>query len=323
MKKHLSVLLLMTLIISVLLSVTTFSAVTPKVYDMAKLFTKIELEELEKRAVEVSEQYKLDIVIVTIDENGGKTSREFADDFYDINGFGYGENGDGILLLINMEDREAYISTCGIAIQYFTDERIEAILDVIYTNLAEGKFGSAADSFIYEAEYYIKNGIPNNQYTQSENGTTVPENNSVNSTTPNVPGNAGDKSTSTGRTVNPEDRIPIFVAISFVIAGIFTLISVKKHNYVPKTNEASYLDNGSINLIHVQDNHVDTRRTQRVIPKNPPPSSSGHSGRSTVHTSSSGRTHGGGGRSFGSGGGGGSTHTSGSGRTHGGGGRKF
>lgn len=314
-KRKINILLLVVLTILTIATSSVYAAITPKVYDKASLFTKSEREALEGKARKMSEELKLDTVIVTIDDNEGKTSRAYADDFYDNNGFGYGQNADGILLLINMEDREVYISTCGIAIKYFTDERIESILDTVYTDLADGNFGAAADSFLYEVNYLVSQGIPDNQITQSENVDIPPvqQNNPVNSTTPIKSENVGSTSISTTRTDMSQNNIFVYLTISFIIAGIFTIISVRRHYYTPKTNETSYLKNGSIDLTSTQDDLYDTNITQHIIHKEPVNHSS-QSGVSTVHRSSSGRTHGGGGRSFGSSGGG---------RNHGGGGRKF
>ena len=47
------------------------------------------------------------MVIVTVDDTRGKKARDFADDFFDYNGFGYGRDRDGILLLIDISDRIA------------------------------------------------------------------------------------------------------------------------------------------------------------------------------------------------------------------------
>jgi len=246
------------------------SATTPKVYDEAMLFSQMEKEALEQRAVEISERLKQDIVIVTINDNQGKTSQEYADDFYDGNGFGYGENYDGLLLLINMDDREVYISTCGRAIQYFTDARIESILDNVYTYLADGNYSDGARVFLDEVEYYVEKGIPSNQYTQNQSG---------------VP--------SSEREMGLGKRILIYLLISFGIGGISVGIMAINNKGKSSTNENTYLESNSFNIINSQDHHVNTTVTHVTINTN-----SGGSGKSTTHRSSSGRSHGGGGRKF-------------------------
>ena len=63
--------------------------------------------------------------MLTTDDTNGKTTQEYADDFFDA----IAENGDGVALLIDMQNREICISTGGIAIRYLTDARIEDILN--------------------------------------------------------------------------------------------------------------------------------------------------------------------------------------------------
>ena len=52
---------------------------------------------LEEEANNLSSEYNMDIVIVTTNDAAGKTSREYADDFFDYGGFGVGPDYDGIL----------------------------------------------------------------------------------------------------------------------------------------------------------------------------------------------------------------------------------
>ncbi len=164
--------LIMTLL---LLSSLPAFGTQPKVYDEAGLFTEAELQRIEAKALELEKALELDLVIVTIEDNQGKTSRDFADDFYDYGGFGYGPEADGVLLLINMVDREAYISTTGIAIKYLTDARIEAILDDIFQHLPDGRYADGAMAFLGCVEYFVKSGIPANQYTYNEDTKTIVE----------------------------------------------------------------------------------------------------------------------------------------------------
>ena len=78
--------------------------------DSAGLLSSVENEELLRKLDEISVRQACDVVIVTTNGLGGKTPTEFADDFFDYNGFGIGPDADGILLMISMEDRDWAIS---------------------------------------------------------------------------------------------------------------------------------------------------------------------------------------------------------------------
>jgi uncharacterized protein len=95
-----------------------------KVYDYADLFDDDKEELLMEKAQKLAKKRRMDVVIVTVDDTRGKKARDFADDFFDYNGFGYGRDRDGILLLIDISDRIAWISTSGEAIDIFTDDRL-------------------------------------------------------------------------------------------------------------------------------------------------------------------------------------------------------
>ncbi|MDO4649296.1 MAG: TPM domain-containing protein, partial [Eubacteriales bacterium] len=88
-------------------------AKSPHVVDDGNLISAEVEAELESRMEEISEEYQMDVVLVTTDSLYGKTAEAYADDYFDENGYGYGASYDGILFLISMEDRDWAISTTG------------------------------------------------------------------------------------------------------------------------------------------------------------------------------------------------------------------
>ena len=87
--------------------------------DSAEVLTEDEDGELEASLEELSVRQSFDVIIATIDslESEGCTSmEEYADDLYDYCQFGYGENRDGVLLVVSIGDRKWHISTCGYGI---------------------------------------------------------------------------------------------------------------------------------------------------------------------------------------------------------------
>ena len=67
------------------------------------------------------QRQQFDVAVVTADTLDGKTPMAYADDFYDYNGYGFGESKDGVLLLVSMEDRDWWITTTGYGITAITD----------------------------------------------------------------------------------------------------------------------------------------------------------------------------------------------------------
>ena len=74
-------------------------------FDEADLLTDAEEAALVEKLKEVSHARDAQIVIVTIASMDGGDIDEFVDYLYDSMGFGYGENHDGVLLLVCMDPR--------------------------------------------------------------------------------------------------------------------------------------------------------------------------------------------------------------------------
>ena len=238
-----------------------------KVYDYAKLLTEDQEKELSQKAKNVLAKHNIDIAIVTVNTTNGLSSMEYADDFYDYNPFGYGEDASGLIMLINMEEREVWISTTGKAIKIFTDSKIESLLDTVYSGLSQGNYYKAGNDFLSESESYIYNW----EMLQKP----------------------------------MRERIGIFgvlfasIFLGFGTGGFITLILFifSKKSISEKPNVNTYQDN--FKITSKRDHFLSTNTVQTIIPKEAPArtSSSGSWG-STTHTSSSGRSHGGGGRKF-------------------------
>lgn len=242
------------------------------VVDQAGLFSAAEASYLAGQAQRTGEAYGLELVIVTTDDAEGKSARDYADDFYDQNGYGTGADKSGILFLLDLDNREAYISTVGSGIRYLTDQRIEDVLDAVFASgLADGDYVAASQAFLAATEDFLAQGIPSDQYMVEEQGPntlTAPE------------GLAG-------------------LAISGVSGLAFALVNKKRYKGNPRPSFFDYHRNSLVSMGVVADDLVNSRVTSRPLPR--PQSTGGPgsgSGRSTVHRSGGGSFHGGGGRKF-------------------------
>lgn len=235
-----------------------------KVYDYANLLTDSEEESLAAATKEILGTYKLDTVVVTTADAENKSSMEYADDFYDYNGFGYGETYDGLLLLIDMENRMVWLSTCGSAIPMFSDSHIEEIT-------------SDAASYLSSADYY--------------GGCSSALQDIASTAKADV-----EMATVGGRFMRSARRIPLYLLAAAAVSGISIAVMAHQSQTARKArNAAAYLDRGSMRLAVREDRYLHSTTTRTRIE-----SSSGGSGggRSSSHSSSSGRSHGGGGSRF-------------------------
>lgn len=148
------------ILLCVLFSFTgVFAAEQSRVYDYAGLFTTEETQELEESIGEYREKTDLDLVIVTIDDAVGKTSKEYADNFYDNNGFGVGSDHSGVLLLIDMDNRMAYLSTTGHAKEIFTESRIKEITDEVASCAGDEEYARGARIFLEKTDAFAHPNI--------------------------------------------------------------------------------------------------------------------------------------------------------------------
>lgn len=236
----------------------------PRFVDFAELLDESESATLTKKLDEISEKYDMDIAVVTVNTLEGLSPMEYADDFYDYYGYGMGEDFSGALLLLSMEDRDWWISTCGEGITDFTDAGIEYIGEQIVPALGDGEYSKAfmqfadlADDFINEArtsEAYDVGNLPKGPF-----------------------------------------KPPILIALAagLIIAGIVVSVFAKQLKTDGSYTEPNkFIVDDSLNISFQKDRFLYHDVTSVYRPK----SDSG--GGSSTHTSSSGGTHGGGGGKF-------------------------
>lgn len=248
----------------------------PKIIDSADLLTTEEVEALEEKARSMIDTYDMDVVILTVNDLDGKTAQAYADDYYDENGYGIGDDNSGILFLISIDERDWYISTCGNGIYALTDYGIQSLFSEISAYLADDSFYEAFDAFLDALPRYFEafqDGAPIDGYVDNHQDRE------------NVVYYEEDKS--------PFSIINIVIGLAAAGVVLFILcasMNTKKQQY----SAGKYLEDNSFHLNLNQDIFLHSTVTKTRKPEN---NSSGGSGSST-HTSSSGATHGGGGGKF-------------------------
>ena len=127
-------------------------------YDEADLLTDEQEAELVKKLTEVSHATNAQVVIATMATMDGGDIDSFVDYLYDSMGFGYGENHDGVLLLVCMDPREYRILSNGYAGTAIGPDQIDTLCDFMETYLPNGHYVAAFNSFADQCgeflEYY-------------------------------------------------------------------------------------------------------------------------------------------------------------------------
>ena len=137
----------------------------PLLVDDAGLLTTEESTALLEKLEEISQRQQNEVAIVTVNSLDGKTAQAYADDYYDYNGYGYGENDDGILLLISMGERKWAISTYGYChLTAFTDAGISYISNEFQMKLSSGKYAQAFDCFADLCDQFLTQAATGEPY---------------------------------------------------------------------------------------------------------------------------------------------------------------
>lgn len=231
-----------------------------RLVDAADILTDSEEKELNQQLDTISEKQECDVVVVTVNSLDGKSVEAYADDYYDDNGYGYGEEESGILLLVTMNDREWHISTSGYAVTAFTDAGLAYMEDQFVSDLSDGAYLDAFSQYASLCDDFL---------TQAKNGEPYD--------TGNLPKG----------TVSPLWILGDLL-IGGVIAFVMALIKKAKLRSVKSQVAATeYEKAGSLNLTVRTDRFINRVVTKRRIERKE------EGGGSSTHTSSSGKTHGG------------------------------
>lgn len=227
--------------------------------DNAGLLSAADREALNKKLQDISKRTGYDVRVLTMPAVDGSLEA-FADDYYDFNVFAQ----NGLVFVYAKADSGWHISTHGKGIDAFTDAGIQYIGKQLKTDMRNGNYVGAFDSFAALAEDFIEHAKAGTPYTKD--------------TLPKDPLGWG--------------WLPGAGAIGAAVSGIATGAAKGKNKSVyRKSNAAGYTKEGlkldrSIDLSH-------GKTTERkFVPRTTTSSDS------TTHVSSSGEVHGGGGGHF-------------------------
>lgn len=162
MKKLISALLLLLCLVTAVSAAEGFAEDADRLLDWAELLTESEKQALAAKLDELSVRQEMDVVILTTDGVQGGIAA-YAEQMYVRGNYGYGREKDGLILVISMEERDWYIATHGCAITAFTDAGVAYIGEKITSDLSDGNYAAAFDTYIGLCDEFItqaRNGAP-------------------------------------------------------------------------------------------------------------------------------------------------------------------
>ncbi len=214
----------------------------PLVVDNADLLTDSEESKLTSKLEAITDTYKIEASILTVSDLEDKTPQAYADDFFDYNGYGYGEEKDGLLVLYKPGaegERKLHITTHGKAIEYFTDSTIDSILYAMKDHLVAEDYYKAFEVFA------------NNCDTTIAQASAPPSVHWV--------------------------WIPVCLVVGFIISSIITKILVSSLTNVKlQKNASNFVRQGSMILTDQRDVFLYRNVTKTEIPDDDDDSSSTH-----------------------------------------------
>lgn len=166
--KKLCIVLALLLCLLPVLSVSAEEEHPARLIDGAGLLTEEEQLALAEHLDAISIDLNFDVAIVTVTSLDGKTATEYADDFYDYNGYGMDGN-DGILLLVSVDgDTRNYAYTTAGAGEYvFGDNAMDRLDEAFLPSLrsleyneAFWKFAESCNEIVYSVLYTEDGTLP-------------------------------------------------------------------------------------------------------------------------------------------------------------------
>ena len=150
----------------------------PLLVDEGDILTDSEEAQLLSELERISSENACDVAVIIPASLGYKSATQFADDFYDLNGYGYGTTHDGILLMVCMEERDWATSTAGAAQDWFNDSVLYSIEDEFLPYLSSGNYLKAFMAFASRCEDVLKTADRRSVLYLSDQGNFFTDDNS-------------------------------------------------------------------------------------------------------------------------------------------------
>ena len=243
----------------------------PRFVDDKGLLTPAQAKELTARLDEISERHKFDTVVAVVHSLNsgavkGRKARLYAIDFYEQNGFGFGKDLDGIILLLATEDRDFGFATTGYGLKAFTDAGQEYLEKLFLPRLKENQYFEAFMAYADAADDFLTRAKAGKPYAEG-----------------NIPLTAEERARLRSWSIYGSLVLALIIAFFVTFAWKRQLKTVRKEDFAH-----AYVRDGSLALTKQQDFFLYRNVSKTARPKSN--SSGGGSFKSSSGRSSSGRS---------------------------------
>ncbi len=257
--------------------------------DEAGLLSNDEKVQLSSFLDELSEKTGVEIIVATFEDmsrDGYYDMQAFADDYVDNGDFG----ANAVALVMSMAERDYWITTSGVCLDYITDAGIQRIEERILPYLKSGEYYNAFASFAAESSSLIESGASGDIYDiwieddgESEYATDIPE---------------VEKSFPAGRSAVISSVLGVISAFLGTSPMKSNLKSVGVQSGARNYAVSDSLNIADLNDIFLYSNVSAVPKPKDTGSKGGSGSSGGHFGGTSIHVSGGGISHGGGGGKF-------------------------
>ena len=236
-----------------------------RVIDDAGLLDEYDLDELTQKSQELADTYGCGVAVVTVQDYlaAGYTGSAYdaAEQMFTDLHLGAGANGDGIILLLSMSQRDYGLFVHGAQAEaIFSDAVLQEMEENFLDDFSADDWYNGFSDYMHDCGRYLQNAADGGVVGQP----------------------LGAEPLSWG------EAFVFALLVSCVIALIVCLILRMRMKSVHKNIEADrYVANGGLKLTQSRDIYRYTAQKRRHIPQNTN-SGGGHSGGSVSHTSSGG-----------------------------------
>lgn len=264
------------LVISLLISAMSLPvwAANIQLTDQAELFTEEEAAELNQQIEDLEKNTGWDIMAVTTEDAAGMDATTYAEHWFDQ----HTEKDNGIICMIDMDNREITIRAFGECRFYITDNQTEDILDAGYKEISEEHYKETLQVMLEGVQTAYIEEKPQNNYLYDED---------------------------TGEVTSYKQEHKEISKLELILAGVVAILAggasaggiIGKYHLKFGGYQYPIEKNGNVRLKKKEDQLIHQFVTHRHIPKEN--SNGGESGnKSTVHTGAGGRSSSGGSRKF-------------------------